>query len=457
MKRLQFSGNTDPGRRRQENQDACIVQSLWDDDKALLAVIDGVGGYAGGEKAATIARESIQQYMQIPRGDTLTMLREAVVFANNRIVEERKNEPQHSEMCCVLTVVVADAGAQQLYYVHIGDTRLYRFRQGQLQKLTRDHSLVGVQEDAGEISEREAMVHPQRNQILREAGSSLHRLDDEGFIDHGMEDFLPGDLLLLCSDGLTDMITQKQMRSVLLQHKPLPELTNELIDLANKMGGNDNITVVLAQFAGSSISPEPPVLPEATTKTAATKKFSANTTSNKKRGLALLALLVIASLGWYFLPAAKYTDIAPYSGDTAQLYNTVTTENKRAFPSVRATHPAAPARATKADTLCIAGTQNLETLVRYMDSTGRTLVLMPAGNNNRFAAVAITHLSASPGDTLLIRNLRLKGFETGINVHIPVIVKTENLVFENILYPFNYPYRQDKHNSPAAFANTLNQ
>ena len=454
MKRLHFSGNTDPGRRRQENQDACIVQSLWDEDKALLAVIDGVGGYAGGEKAAAIARESIQQYMQIPRGDTLTMLREAVVFANNRIVEERKQEPQLSEMCCVLTAVVADAHAQQLYYVHIGDTRLYRFRQGQLQKLTRDHSVVGVKEDTGEISEWEAMMHPQRNQILREAGSSFHRLDDEGFIDHGMEDFLPGDLLLLCSDGLTDMITQKQMRSVLLRRQPLQQLTEELIALANKMGGNDNITVVLAQFEGSAAPAATPVLPD---KDITTPKIPATTTDRKKRGLVVLAIAAIASLGWYLLAAAKNVSTGSYHADSLRLYNTVTNYNNRPLPSVRTTHPVVPGRVAKADTLRITGTQNLETLTRYMDSTGRHLVLMPAGADNRFAAVAITQLSARPGDTLLIRNLRLHGFETGINVHIPVLLKTDNLVFENILYPFNYPYRQDKHTATAAFANTLNQ
>src|SRR5688572_22320386 len=143
MKRMLISGNTHAGRRRKENQDACIHQRLWSSDKALLAVIDGVGGYAGGEKAAAIAKESIEQYMQIPRGDTLTMLREAVIFANNRIVEERKLDQLTSEMCCVLTAVVADAASKYFYYVHVGDTRLYRYRDGGLQKISRDHSIVG--------------------------------------------------------------------------------------------------------------------------------------------------------------------------------------------------------------------------------------------------------------------------------------------------------------------------
>src|SRR5213595_3298676 len=127
MKPLLIGGNTHPGRRRKENQDAWIARSLWSDDKALLVVIDGVGGYAGGEKAAAIAKDCIEQYMQLPSGDTLTMLREAVVFANNRIAEERTTDPHTSEMCCVLTAVVADATANCIYFVHVGDTRLYRY------------------------------------------------------------------------------------------------------------------------------------------------------------------------------------------------------------------------------------------------------------------------------------------------------------------------------------------
>ena len=90
MNNLPIYGSTHPGMRRKENQDAYIARPLWSAGKALLAVVDGVGGYTGGEKAAAIARDCIEQYMQIPRGDILTMLREAVVFANNRIVEERK-------------------------------------------------------------------------------------------------------------------------------------------------------------------------------------------------------------------------------------------------------------------------------------------------------------------------------------------------------------------------------
>ncbi|MES1223928.1 MAG: protein phosphatase 2C domain-containing protein, partial [Bacteroidota bacterium] len=254
METILINGNTNSGRRRRENQDAFVIRKLWTDDKALAAVIDGVGGYAGGEKAAAIAKECIEQYMQAPSGDTLMMLREAVIFANNRIAEERKKDQRFSEMCCVLTAMVADSFAQCFYFVHVGDTRLYRYRDGKLQKLTRDHSFVGIREDAGEISEQEAMSHPHRNQILREVGSSLHRLDDEDFIDFGKDTFIAGDLLLLCSDGLTDMITSSQLVNVLATDLPLTNKTEKLIELANLAGGHDNITVALLQYPATVIA-----------------------------------------------------------------------------------------------------------------------------------------------------------------------------------------------------------
>src|SRR5690349_3472254 len=245
MKTILISGNTHPGMRRTENEDTYTCRQLWSPDKALLVVVDGVGGYAGGKRAAAIARDAIDQYMETPKGDTLTMLREAVIFANNRIAEERTQDPRYSEMCCVLTAAVADAAAGIVYFVHVGDTRMYRYRKGVLQKLTKDHSFVGLREDAGEITEREAMSHPQRNQILREVGSAIHRIDDEDFMQYGKEELLPGDGLLLCSDGLTDMVTAKQIAEILATSVALNTKVSNIIALANEMGGHDNITVVL--------------------------------------------------------------------------------------------------------------------------------------------------------------------------------------------------------------------
>jgi len=245
---LLTAGQTDVGRSRKDNQDTFVCGPLWSDKDALLIVIDGVGGYAGGAEAAALAKESIVQYMAAPTGDTLTMLREAVVYANNQIVRQRLQNPALARMCCVLTVAVADVEAGKLLYVHVGDTRLYRFRNGRLEKLTHDHSIVGVREDANQLTEREAMSHPRRNEILRDVGSTPHRLDDPDFLEWGETDFLPGDGVLLCSDGLTDMITQAQVTDVLTQPLLAEEHTAELIRQANEYGGHDNITVVLAWY-----------------------------------------------------------------------------------------------------------------------------------------------------------------------------------------------------------------
>lgn len=247
MSTLLFTGQTDVGRHRRENQDSFISKSLWSEETALLVAIDGVGGYTGGERAAVLARESIERYMHTPTGDTLTMLREAVVYANNQIVEESRQNPRLAQMCCVLTAAVADVQARKVVYVHVGDTRMYRFRAGQLEKITRDHSLVGVREDAHQLTEAEAMNHPRRNEVLRTVGTEMHRVDDPEFLESGEIDFLPGDHLLLCSDGLTDMLPRVSLTAVLSQPTSLEEQITELIRQANEQGGHDNITVVLAR------------------------------------------------------------------------------------------------------------------------------------------------------------------------------------------------------------------
>jgi PPM family protein phosphatase len=470
MKSILISGKTHPGRRRSENQDACISRRLWTADKALLAVIDGVGGYTGGEKAAAIAKDCIEQYMQIPRGDTLTMLREAVVFANNQIVEERKKDQYTSEMCCVLTAVVADVAAKSVYFAHVGDTRLYRYRNGGLQKITKDHSFVGIKEDAGDITEQEAMAHPHRNQILREVGSTVHRLDDEDFMDYGREDLLPGDLLLLCSDGLTDMITVQQMTTLLSASHSLTGKVNNLIALANEMGGYDNITVVLLQHQLPAVKiqnkPQAPVIAESV-EIVVPETVPQQKTPTKKRRLlwAMLVLLLLAGAGWYLSfvngrIVSRPTENTTLPSTIVQKLpvDTIVMDSNKVL-STRGIHPAVPGPVVeKTDTLRLSATQNLADLEHYADSTGRILVLVPEKNTRkRFAAVEITARSAKPGDTLLVKNLRLKDFETGINVRIPVLLKTENLAFENIRYPFSYPAKNDNRNTPVLFTNTAKQ
>jgi serine/threonine protein phosphatase PrpC len=468
MESILFSGHTDPGKRRKENQDTYTCRPLWSADKALLAVVDGVGGYAGGEKAARIARESIEQYMQIPRGDTLTMLREAVTFANNRIVEARKENHQFGEMCCVLTTVVADVTAGTACFVHVGDTRLYRYRNGQLQKLTKDHSFVGLKEDAGEISELEAMNHPHRNQILREVGSATHRLDDEDFMDYGVEPFLPGDLLLLCSDGLTDMITSQQITTLLSTGQSLTAKVNNLVALANEMGGYDNITVVLLQNnlavqpAGTPVTPvaEPVVEQHKGIPAPVQKTFTWPQRPGKHLLLwAVLLILLVAAAGWYFSPVKDQLMPLPAHSTSGRVKDTTAADSVRET-GVRTIRPAAPRPLAEAmtDTLRLSSTKNFEEVKHYADSVKKMVLLMPAKkSNNRFAAIEITRRSAAPGDTLILRNLRFVHFETAIKVTVPIVLKPENIWFDNVKTPVTYTGKPDSTHRPVLFMNSIKQ
>lgn len=335
---LRIAGKTDVGQQRQDNQDTFVTLPLWSEHAVLLVVIDGVGGYAGGAQAAALAKEAIVQYMAAPTGDTLTMLREAVVHANNQIVRHRQQDLALARMCCVLTAAVADPDSGRLLFVHVGDTRLYRFRHQQLEKLTRDHSMVGLREDANQLSEREAMSHPRRNEILRDIGSMSHRVDDPDFLESGETDFLPGDGLLLCSDGLTDMLTRAQVTDVLTQPLSVEEQVVELIRQANEQGGHDNITVVLAQYpvpSGEVINkptPKPSALPVGITQPMPASIPVAGLLATPppgrklagKLGLLLLALLLAGVVWWqYATPAPAKPNAAERSrADSSALADT---------------------------------------------------------------------------------------------------------------------------------------
>lgn len=465
MESLCISGSTDPGRRRSTNQDACIIRHLRDNDKALAVVIDGVGGYAGGERAAAIAKDCIEQYMQTPSGDTLTMLREALIFANNQVAVARKKDQRYSEMCCVLTALVADTIAQQIYFVHVGDTRLYRYRNGQLQKLTRDHSFVGIREDAGEISEEEAMTHPHRNQILREVGSAPHRLDDADFMDYGSDILVPGDLLLLCSDGLTDMINAGQLISILQGRQPLANKTVQLIELANAAGGHDNITVVLLEYPTENSTAKQPAAAEAPIKKPAAAAQPATTHKKSVWGktsllFVLLLLTGVAGAGWYLTAPKKVLLPAVNQFISAQPVDSVRLDSSQLKPTGRASHAVVPGPMlpVKADTLRISSTQNFADIKKHTDSSGKLLVLVPAKQqHHHYSAIAITGRSARPGDTVLLSNLHITGFDNGIEIQLPIVLTTVNLVFEHTTHPFSFLLKPGEQKASILFINTPKQ
>ncbi len=262
-----FVGITDTGRVRENNEDTFIAERIQSDAFILACVIDGVGGYAYGEVAAAVAREAILDYFNQPLGsiatvdmghiDRASMLKASFITANDLIFAEKQRDSDYDRMACVLTLALVDTSANQFLYAHIGDTRLYLLRDESLIKIAKDHSFVGFLEDTGRLSEAAAMRHPKRNEIDKALG--IHPQIDvpDDYIETGQSPFLPGDLLLLCSDGLTDLVPKKELTAILTGDGSLAEKATQLVAAANEKGGTDNITVVLVHHDKPSRSPRP--------------------------------------------------------------------------------------------------------------------------------------------------------------------------------------------------------
>lgn len=204
---LSFFGKTDQGKNRTNNEDAFIAQSIWDDQVVLAAAIDGVGGYDGGEIAAAIAKKTIVDYLlSYPNGERSDLIKQAVVETNNAINKAREEDEEHPLMSCVLTAVLIDAKSGYLHMAHIGDTRLYQYSDGQIKKLSHDHSLIGYREEIGDLTEEEAMHHPQRNVIGRDAGSQILDINTD-LVETASFPLASNSIYILCSDGLSDMLT----------------------------------------------------------------------------------------------------------------------------------------------------------------------------------------------------------------------------------------------------------
>ncbi|MBO4646145.1 MAG: serine/threonine-protein phosphatase [Bacteroidales bacterium] len=251
-------GATNVGKVRTNNEDNLIWQTLWDDSHYLAVAIDGMGGYEGGEVAAAIAHDKIIEYLETyPNGERIELLKQAVTFANNAIVDRRETSTELSSMGCVLTAILVEVKAKRVNMVHVGDSRLYMFSENKLVKLSHDHSLVGYREEQGELTEEEAMNHPQRSVISRDVGSERHEVNDHNFLESDIFPLEPETTFLLCSDGLPDMITSAQITSVLQSEHNIEDRVNGLIDAALVAGGKDNVTAVLLEYSPQVEKPQP--------------------------------------------------------------------------------------------------------------------------------------------------------------------------------------------------------
>jgi serine/threonine protein phosphatase PrpC len=246
---------SDVGRMRRGNEDAFICEP----ERGIFAVIDGVGGHAGGAVAAGIARSALELRLRRETGTVEDRLREAIAAANASILEEAGRVPALQRMACVLTAAVVTPG--HVVAGHVGDTRLYKIDAFGFRKLTHDHSPVGILEDGGQLQELEAMHHPDRNQVFREVGTTPRQPTEEQFIETVTEPFGADHALLLCSDGLTDQVPAGEIEAIIRRNgADLDRSVQELVTAANRAGGKDNVTVLLVAHPLFGQRPAAPAL-----------------------------------------------------------------------------------------------------------------------------------------------------------------------------------------------------
>jgi PPM family protein phosphatase len=229
---------TDTGRRRRRNEDAYVCEP------PLFAIADGMGGAQAGEVASGLAAAVLAEAAGDERGED--RVRALIQEANRRVFRRSSEDAAASGMGTTMTVALVEADAGTIVLGHVGDSRAYRVRGGELEQLTEDHSLVGELRRSGQLSREEAEAHPQRSVITRAVGT-----EPDVDVDVATIRAEPGDLFLLCSDGLTDMVSDREILSLLEDSDDLDAAARALVDAANRGGGEDNITVVLFQLDGA--------------------------------------------------------------------------------------------------------------------------------------------------------------------------------------------------------------
>jgi len=237
MKR-HFIGLTDTGVVRTANQDNYFID---DELGRFFIVADGMGGHAGGQEASRIATEIIHACLLENWDSPLSsevLLKEAVEKANKGILEDQQLNPERRDMGT--TVVVLIFRDTQSWCAHVGDSRLYRYSDSHLEQITDDHTWVGMALKKGEINPEQAKFHPWRHVLSQCLGRA-----DLQHIDIQELSIKSGDKLLICSDGLTEEVTDEQIQTSLSNLESCQSTAQELIDAAKTAGGSDNITVVI--------------------------------------------------------------------------------------------------------------------------------------------------------------------------------------------------------------------
>ncbi|HYO65627.1 MAG TPA: Stp1/IreP family PP2C-type Ser/Thr phosphatase [Archangium sp.] len=250
--RIEVAGHTHVGMKRNHNEDNYLILT----DENLCCVADGMGGHSSGEIASKIAVEELAEFFRMTSRDEdatwpfkmdkgrnydENRLATGIKLANKSIFDKASTDQKYKGMgTTIVSVHFTDAAA---YVGHVGDSRVYYFRQGVLRQVTEDHSLLNDYLKAKKLTPEEIENFPHKNVIVRALG-----MKETVLVDVAKVEAQPGDVFLLCSDGLSGMVTDPQMQDILTRTSELEKACSQLIDMANAAGGNDNVTCVLARF-----------------------------------------------------------------------------------------------------------------------------------------------------------------------------------------------------------------
>jgi protein phosphatase len=279
--KLAVGARTDVGRVRAGNEDSYMAED------PLYAVADGMGGHQGGEVASSLALETVAK----GKGNLEQRVREA----NSAVFSHAAGDPGLTGMGTTLTVLLADGNVLRL--AHVGDSRAYMFRDGEIQRLTKDHTVVERLVDEGKLTAQEAEIHPQRSILTRALG-----VDTALQVDQAAIEPKHGDRLLLCSDGLTGMVDEARIAEILGSKKDPQDAADALVEAANEAGGQDNITAVVID-----VHPDGGAAPATAARTEfAAPRRAANAGGQSgwaRRLIWLAAVVVVAGLGLWAVKA----------------------------------------------------------------------------------------------------------------------------------------------------------
>lgn len=239
---MRILAKSDIGKSRDMNQD-CFYVAKENDEIKLFILADGMGGYQGGEVASSVAVYSAQNYIcnnfkETPkyRNDILKLISDSIEYANLMVYQRSKETKELESMGTTLDVCLIYNN--RAFIGHVGDSRIYRIRGKFFRRLTKDHSYVQGLIDEGKITKEEADIHPKKNMIVKAIG--CNSLVEPDLMCRGFE---KDDIILMCSDGLTNMLSEADIHKTLLENPDNPVAA--LINAANREGGNDNITVII--------------------------------------------------------------------------------------------------------------------------------------------------------------------------------------------------------------------